>query len=205
MKRLAIPCLAFFALSSLSAASQDRLLTFTGGVSEGQTFRKDIGRGLDFVLTPSSMGDDATGWIIGVSPQGKQSDSDCIEFSWVVTPPYHFQNVLYLDTSYSTLAQDAVRASPREFSFVLNCTDFQAERRRVELVLHHSTASEQEVDEARAKLGSSPLGKGELWIEDYRITPGKKTDDGSDLGAIHWIRFKVEITFPSGSPRHPRP
>ena len=25
---------------------------------------------------------------------------ECEDFLWVVTPPYHFQNVRYLDTSY---------------------------------------------------------------------------------------------------------
>ncbi len=205
MKRVANLGLIFLALSSLRAAPQDRSVTFIGEATEGQTFRKSIGHGLDFVLTPNLMGGGITGWIIEISPQGTPSDPGCKDFSWVATPPYHFKNVLYLDTAYNTTAQEAVGDSPRVFSFVVNCADFKTEFKRVELVMHHSNASEQEVDEARAKLGTSPLGKGRLWIEDSKITPGQKSDTAKDLGAIHWIKFKVEIEFPATPPLHPKP
>ena len=104
----------------------------------------------------------------------------------MVTPPYRFQNARYLDTSYGTTAQVAVRTSPREFSFVLNCADFKTERERLERVLWPYTYSKKDVDEALAKLGSSPVGKGRLWIENYRITPGQKSAAGVDLGVIRW-------------------
>jgi hypothetical protein len=205
MRRVAILWLVCFALSSLSAASQDRSVTIVGEVTEGQTFRKSIGHGLDFVLMPSSWGDDITGWTLEVSPQGKPTDPECDDFLWVVTPPYHFQNIRYLDTSYGTTAQEAVRVSPREFNFVLNCVDFKTESKRVDLVIYGSDASEKEVDEARAKLGSSPLGKGRLWIMDSKITPGHDSGPAQDLGAIHWIKFKVEIEFPAAAPPHAKP
>lgn len=205
MKRLAVWWLAFFALSGFGAGSSRPSLTFTGEVSEGQTFRKSIGQGLDFVLLPSSMGGGISGWTIMVSPQVKPSDPECTDFSWVVTPPYHFQNMLYLDTSYGIAAQEAVRDSPREFSFVLNCADYETEGKRVDLAIYPSTASKQEVDDALAKLGSSPLGKGRLWIEDFKITPGHGSATAEDLGAIHWIKFKVEITFPAGPSHRGKP
>jgi hypothetical protein len=203
MRRVAILWLVFLELSSLSSASQDNLVTFTGQASEGQTFRKDIGHGLDLVLIPNSDGD--TGWTIEVSPQGKPSDPECEDFLWVVTPPYHFQNARYLDTQYGITAQEAVRNSLRKFSFVLNCADYETESKRVDLVIYPSTASKQEVTDALAKLGSSPLGKGRLWIEDSKITPGHESGAANDLGAIHWIKFRVEIKFPAGPPPHPKP
>ena len=124
---------------------------------------------------------------------------------WVVTPPYHFENARYLDTEYGITAQDVVRNSPREFNFVLNCSDLKTESKRVDLAIYPSTASQHEVDEALAKLGSSPVGKGRLWIEDSKITPGNKSGSAEDLGAIHWIKFKVEIKFPAAPPLHPKP
>jgi len=205
MKIATLLCLLFFALPNLQAVSQDHPLTFTAEVSEGQTFRKSIGRGLDLVLTSSQMGDRFSGWTIEVSPQVKASDPDCTDFVWVVTPPLRFENPRYLDTQYGILAQEAVARSPREFSFVLNCTDFETERKRVEIALWPYSYPQKVVDEAMAKLGSSPLGKGRLWIEDYRITPGKETADGSNPGVIHWIKFKVEIEFPAGTPPPPKP
>jgi hypothetical protein len=203
MKRVTSLWLVCFALSSLSAASQDRPLIFTGVAVEGQTFRKSIGRGLDFVLEPNPDGD--TGWTIEVSPQGKLPTPACIDFLWVATPPYHFQNVRYLDTQYGTTAQDAVHSSPREFNFVLNCADFETESKRVEMAIYPNGAPQQQVDDAIAKLGTSPLGKGRLWIEDSKVTPGHDGGTGKDLGEIRWIKFKVEIKFPAGPPQHPKP
>ena len=98
-----------------------------------------------------------------------------------------------------------MRFSLREFNFVLNCLDYETERKRVELAIYPNGASEQEVDEARAKLGSSPLGKGRMWILDSKITPGHDSGTGQGLGVIHWINFKVEIKFPAAPPPHPKP
>ncbi|HUI44053.1 MAG TPA: hypothetical protein VL523_18975 [Terriglobia bacterium] len=136
-----------------------------------------------------------TGWTLSVAPQHPPKP-ECSEFSWVVTPPYHFQNQRYLDTSYSTTAQEAMRNSPRSFKFVLNCADYHTEDERVEEVLSPGNHSKEEVDDALAKLGSSPVGEGNLWVEDYRIIPGKRDAAGVDLGRIYWIRFKVEIEYP---------
>lgn len=197
MRRAAVLWLPFIASLNLSAGSQDRAITFAGEVSQGEAFWKSIGHGLDFVLTPSSAERGAiSGWTMEVSPQGRPADPQCTDFVWVVTPPYRFQNARYLDTSYGTTAQDAVRASPREFNFVLSCADFKTERERLDRVLSPYMYSKKDVDEALAKLGSSPVGKGRLWIEDYRIAPGQKSAAGVDLGVIRWIGFKVEIKFP---------
>jgi hypothetical protein len=73
MRKVLFGGLVCFALSSLSAISQESPVTFTGEAVEGQSFRKSIGWGLDFVLEPNSDGD--TGWTIEVSPQGKQPPS----------------------------------------------------------------------------------------------------------------------------------
>lgn len=193
--------LFLLAFSNIAAAPQDRSVTFTGEATEGKDFRQSIGDGLDFVLRSNSKG--VTGWTLEVSPQGTPPDSDCGDFLWVATPPYDFENQSYLDTGYGITAQEAVRNSPREFNFVLNCADYETESKRVELVLYGSNASKKDVDEAQAKLGSSPLGKGKLWIEDSKISPGHGTGAGKDLGAIHWIKFKVEIKFPSVPPNQP--
>jgi hypothetical protein len=207
LRKSVFSIVSFFvlALSSVSAAQQDRSATITGEATEGQPFRKSISHGLDFVLMPDSMGSGITGWTLEVSPQGTPANPDCKDFLWVVTPPYHFQNQLYLDTGYGMTAQKAVSFSPRDFNFVVNCADYETERRRVELVMYSSNASKEEVEEARAKLGSSPLGKGWLWIVDSRITPGHEGGTGQELGAIHWIKFKVEIKFPVPSPQQSKP
>ena len=88
---------------------------------------------------------------------------------------------------------------------MLSCKDYLIENGRVERVLWPYSYSKQEADDTLAKLGTSPLGKGRLWIEDSKVTPGRNTGTLKDLGAIHWIKFKVEIKFPVGPSQHPKP
>src|SRR5690348_4346832 len=116
MRRTIIAWVIVTALAGARISSQEPPLKFSGEVSEGQTFRKSLGHGLDFVLAPTTE-PEITGWTVKVSPRDKPLDPECADFLWVVTPPYRFQNARYLDTSYRTTAQEAVRWSPREFSF----------------------------------------------------------------------------------------
>ena len=198
MRRRTLLLLATFLLLKLPSIAQDHF-SLTGEVSQDQTFRQDIGYELDFLLEPNTMDPgNVTGWIISVVPHDKPFDPQCNDFVWVVTPPFRFQNARYIDTSYSTTAQEAVQASPREFNFVLNCADFEVEHERVSRVLWPYSHSKKEVDEARAKLGSSPVGKGQLWIQEYWITRGHRSSEGVEVGQIHWIKFRVDIRFPSG-------
>lgn len=191
------------AFLSQCADAQDRTVRFFGEVARGLSFRKDIGHGLDLVLKPlpSPESGDATGWTIEVTPQGRQPDDECRDFVWVVTPPYRFWNPRYLSTEYGKLAQEVVRTSPREFNFVLNCADFTVERQRVDRVLWPYSYSKEDVDDSLAKLGTSPHGTGRLWIKDSKYTPGEKSGGSVKLGAIHWIKFEVEIRFPEGRNR----
>lgn len=143
MKATTVLMLGLVLLSGSLSIPQDHS-NFTGEVSQGQTFRRAIGRGLDFVLAPSTMDPgNITGWIISVAPDRAPADSECNDFVWVVTPPYRLQNVRYLDTSYGTSAEEAVHNSPRDFNFVLNCPDFQGERERVNRVLWPSSYSQK--------------------------------------------------------------
>ena len=57
------------------------------------------------------------------------------------------------------------------------------------------TGTVKQVEEAQAKLGTSPLGKGRLWIT------GSKTSHANDtaheiLGRIDWMKFSAEIQLP---------
>jgi hypothetical protein len=62
-------------------------------------------------------------------------------------------------------------------------------------VLWPYTATPQKVQEAMAKLGTSPLGKGRLWITDSRISHSVDTSNEKP-GRIEWMKFSVEIVLP---------
>ncbi|MGD0869758.1 MAG: hypothetical protein ABSB88_09425 [Bryobacteraceae bacterium] len=53
----------------------------------------------------------------------------------------------------------------------------------------------EKYEEALAKLGTSLLGKGRLWITDAKISHSGDTPD-EKLGKIEWMTFSVEITLP---------
>ena len=97
--------------------------------------------------------------------------------------------------SYGVTAEEEVADSPREFSFVTNCADYRTESRRLRTVLWPYTATRRDYEDALAKLGTSPLGKGRLWITDSRVShsDGKP---GEHRGSIRWMKFAVEINLP---------
>lgn len=160
-------------------------ICFSGQVSGGQGFRRDLNADLEFVLNP--------GWTIAVVP--KHPEGDCNELASVVNPPYRSHRTLNIDTSYGWTAEEEVTASPREFSFVTNCGDYRTEFSRLSLVLWPYTGTEKQVEEAQAKLGTSPLGKGRLWITDSKTSHAGDTAHES-LGKIECLRFSVEIQLP---------
>jgi hypothetical protein len=170
-------------------------LTFSGEVSADKNFDRPFGL-LRFRLNSQEA---SSGWWIEVMP-AEQTNSGSDEYVWVVTPPYHFGNVRYLDTSYGTPAEDAVKG-PRDFNFVL---DQQVFHRAAELVNlgvsshplseHKSEAElDKESQDAIAALESLSIGKGRLQILDSRVD-GSAGQDG--LGAIEWLKFRVELHVP---------
>lgn len=185
---------ASFALAQISPA-QEHTVRFSGELTKRQNYRKEFGPDLAFALEPNhSDPGGISGWTIKVQPRGDHP-SDCDDFAWVVMPPYRSYNPRYLDTSYGTTAEEAMKFSPREFKFVLNCSDYKAEKERVEKILWPANYSSEEVEEALEKLGIVPQGNGLLWIRDYKISPAPKTVGDKNLGQIDWIRFDVEIHY----------
>jgi hypothetical protein len=161
-------------------------ICFSGEVLEGEEFRKALTPDLDFVLKP--------GWTIAITP--KKTEGHCNELASVVNAPYRTHRDLDIDMGYGWTAEQEVYHSPREFRFVTNCAEYRIEMDRLQIVLWHSSTTQQKVEEAQAKLGSSALGKGRLWIIDSRISHADDTDDNK-LGKIQWMRFIVEILLPN--------
>jgi len=160
-------------------------ICFSGKVSEGEEFRRTLNAELEFVLRPS--------WNITIVP--KQPESECQEFASVVNPPYRAHRDLYIDMSYGWTAEQEVSTSPREFRFVTNCADYRAESERLNIVMWPYTATPQNYEEALAKLGTSILGTGRLWITGSKTSHAGGTPD-EQPGKIEWMTFSVEIRLP---------
>jgi len=80
-----------------------------------------------------------------------------------------------------------------------DCADSRAESDRLSIVLWPYTAkSDKEYEEAMAKLGSVPLGKGRLWITGSKIRNANDTPDQNE-SKIERLQFSVEIVLPSGA------
>ncbi|MGA2273761.1 MAG: hypothetical protein ABSH00_09410 [Bryobacteraceae bacterium] len=185
---------ATFLLLSLAAAgfAQNFAPRLTGEVSRGQEFQREIGSGLLFQLKPT----DEAGWMIRIVP--KVFCSEAADFASVVNAPYRNYNSLHVDASYGISASEAVeKMGPREFRFVLTCEDYELESRRLEIVLWGYTHSQQEIDEALAKLGTSPLGRGKLTILESKVSPAEHDIQGKNYGKIDWLKFRLDITFPA--------
>ena len=170
-------------------------IAFSGEVSAGKNFDLLFGP-LRFRLNSEQA---LAGWWIEVVPA--ESSSEDAEYVWVVTPPYHFGNSRYLDTSYGTRAEDSVKETPRDFNFVLDQQQFHRAADLVNLGVSSRAASEekseaefeQESQNALAVLESMPIGNGRLQILDSRVDRSAGQDG---LGAIEWLKFHVELHVP---------
>ena len=167
-------------------------ICFSGDVSAGEEFRKELNSQLDFVLKPA--------WKIGIEPKRPEGDCGDGDFANVENPPYRAHREIYIDASYGWTAEQEVSVSPREFDFVTNSVDYRAESDRLSIVLGpYNAKSDKEYEEAMAKLGSVPLGKGRLWITGSRISHANDSPDQNE-GEIEWLQFSVEIVLPRGAP-----
>lgn len=170
-------------------------ITFSGEVFADKNFDRPFGPLLFRLNSEQAL----AGWWIEVVPT--ESDSVEVEYVWAVTPPYHFDNARYLDTSYGTRAEDSVKDSPRDFNFVLDQEQFH----RAEVLLNTAAYSrplsdersdaelDQESQNALAVLESMSIGKGRLQILDSRVDRSAGQDG---FGAIEWLKFRVELHVP---------
>jgi hypothetical protein len=174
--------------------SQTFDIVFGGEVELGQKFEREIGHGLIFRLAPGYDVPES-GWRIEISPK-VQPGGNPLEFAWVATPPYHFANPLYLDTSYGTTAEAAVAMSPRAFHFVLSMEDFRAAADAVDLAIYSNNASEAEQERINRAAGKVEVGAGEVHILKSRLIAPEGEDT---LGKIAWLKFEVKLKFKSGT------
>jgi hypothetical protein len=179
------------AASPSSSEPQPEELSFTGEVTLGKTFEREIGHGLIFRLVPT-IGDEDSGWNIAIVPKSGAPDD---EFVGIATPPYHFYNPRYLDTSYATSAKDAVAFNPRPFNFVLTHADSEVAGKYVNMTIYPNHATKEDFEEIDQEAAKVEIGTGELHILDSRITPGNFENE---TGKIEWIKFEVKLKFRSG-------
>ena len=185
-------------IAGVTASSSDaKLIRFSGEVARDHEFRRPIGHGLVFALVSDKSEPGAiSGWTITIAPEAKQDHADSNDFAWVVMPPYRSSNSRYLSTTYGTTAKEAVGWSPRDFNFVLNCHDYQAEGARLDIALWPYSYSKQQQHDALAMLGTSAQGRGKMWIDKSKIRQAALAINGLNYGSIDWIQFHVEIQFP---------
>jgi hypothetical protein len=103
--------------------------------------------------------------------------------------PFRGYNDAFLNTSYGTSAEDAVRwRVERHTRFLLTCSSARRQHRLLDVVLWPYNYKESEVDRARANLNREPQGEAVVRILDSRIDAA--------TNRIAWIRFAVEIRWP---------
>ncbi len=176
-------------VSAAQAFQTERTVLLAGEVSNRETFRKEIGDGLVFVLAPTG-----TGWTIEVHPV--KSEAGCEDILWISNPPFRAFNDRFLYASYGVSSMEVVERSPREFRFVLNCAAYRNEVGWADIVMRNRTATPARLARAEAKMGTSPTGRGTLWIEDSRIGPER-------YSPIERLRFRVDLRIPEGAAADP--
>lgn len=177
-------------VSSASPGSSE--VRFAGEVVDGASFEREIGHDLVFQLIPLG-GDTPGGWVIEIVPKGRPSDDE-IEFSGVVTPPYHFYNDRYVAGAYGYSTKEAVAITLRQFNFVLSVGDRRIAEDVVNSMLYPSVSSAEEKERISSEAADLRLGHGVLRILRSRVTLGK----AGKPDAIAWLKFDVALKFDPG-------
>jgi hypothetical protein len=177
-------------LVTLPVLAQNYVTRFTAEVSRGQEFRKEIGPGMEIVLKPTD-----SGWTIGIVPKTKCADYD--DWAGVVNAPYRNYNALHLDSSYGITAQEAVGINPREFVYVTTCDDYKQEAKRLEIVMWPYNHTQQENNDALAKLATLASGKARLTILSAKVSPAEQEIAGKNYGRIDSLKFRLDVTPPA--------
>jgi hypothetical protein len=165
---------------------------FTGEVTRGASFRKEIGRGLALILRPR---DD--GWRIAVEPAGRLTPEICADdFAGVIGVPLRGYREVDLSASYGNTAAEAVALTPREVDFVLNAEDCKREDARRNIIMWPSFSTQKGVEEAQANFSPSPAGRIVFKILDSKVSDSGTLVEGKDYGKIDWVKFEVTVTFP---------
>jgi len=147
-------------------------ICFSGEIREGQTFRKDLTAGLEFVLGLSGS----------FQVEIKQAEASCKQLFWVADPPFHAHSPTEIDATYDWTAEQEVETSPREFRFATSC---EAYRTLFDL-------SQTDAEKYIADFKSLANGEGRLWITDSRVTHSHGINS-KEQGAVEWMKFSVEI------------
>jgi hypothetical protein len=167
-------------------------LHFSGEVTRGMAFTRDIGHNLTFRLTPATA-DEGGGWVIEILPPVEPSD-DPVEFAAIATPPYHAYNDRYVAAAFGYSAREAMQAPIRKFNFVQSVLDEQRANEVVNAGLYPSIVSDSDKARIAAEAAALELGTGQLQILHSRITTGK---DGAP-DTIAWFKFEVVLNFSPG-------
>jgi hypothetical protein len=166
---------------------------FTGEVTRGQRFEKNVGSGLVFRLEPDAVDD--SGWSIRLAPASEPSPAsmDCIGS---VSEPLHGSNKLSIDPSSVSIVNGRTYWFPdfREFYFVTNPLDCKSAWDLANAAYYPSKLTAQEREQASEKLFHIRTGHGSFKILDSRVNvpAGEKKP-----GAIEWLKFEVELNFSS--------
>ena len=175
------------------AARLQSTIRFSGAVSKGQTFEKQIGPDLYFRLVPAELG-----WTISIGNKiGVEKN-----FCGVVTPPYRGINTIHIEGWHFRNSDNSGPNDPgpknvnapqeiREFYFVLNDGDYRKAFDALQILLWPYSFSRQQIDQAQALHAKLPKGNGRLTIRDLKL----HMLDAHKQAGIDAMTFDVEMKF----------
>jgi hypothetical protein len=169
----AFPVLLLVLAPLMARAEESWTEAISGEVRAGEDFKADLPGDLVFSLEA----DAPFGWTIAMRVAGEDPERDLV---WPANPPYRFDNVRYLETSYGKTPEQMLQWNPRRFSFYDDPAAAEAAERWIEAVVLWPTGEEP-------PMRPDPKGVGVFNILESRI--GEV--DGHP--AVTWLRFEVRL------------
>jgi len=180
--------------TNTNAPRAQKTVRFSGQISKGQSFEKQIGANLFFRLIPEELG-----WTISVGGNTGPENNFC----GVVTPPYRGINAIHIEgwhfrnldnTGPNEAGPKNVNAPQkvREFYFVLDDGDYRKAFDALQTLLWPYSKSKQQINEAQSVHAQLPKGNGALTIRDLKLNT---LEVGKQAG-IDAMTIDVELKFP---------
>jgi hypothetical protein len=176
--------------------SKSDTIRISGEVHRGERFRGPVGSHMVFALEPYAGND--SGWTIRLMPgtDAKSMSMDCIG---AVSEPLHGDKNREIEPP-DDVAKEPIKWKPREFEFVPDTASCRTAWDLMNLVYYPSKLTDEQRAEAGEKLGKIPTGHGKFTVLDSLLRPA---GNPNDIGSIEWMKFEVEMNFPSSSTQAP--
>jgi hypothetical protein len=179
--------------AAVAASPPSQSMHFTGEIVAHEEFQKAFAPKMMFGLEP--YGGNDSGWSIRIAPIS-ESGGPAIDCIGAVETPLHGDTKIEIEPPASAQSQ-GTEWKNREFEYAATAADCKVAWELMNEANYDSKLSENEREEASAKLAHVATHHGKFAILDARFGPANPQNT---RGTLEWLKFEVDLGGASAPP-----